>query len=655
MASRKTRARTQPNEKARQDELSPPTRRRRNICLAMLAVVCALELCGLSRFFPPSELFNTRPFYTDSYALHFARGLISDASLVRHFRLWSYSPNLMAGYPAGTRTEPMGHAAALWFWLCGGFFHIESPGQAAILYKLLVAGLLAAAAPATALAALWLGFGWEVALLSAVLGVLGLFNYPGIVMTRAGMFGFLSASYLCVAWGALLYRTLEAGRTWRFALLAAAGSAITYLHPLSAFMLAPPAVAGLAIARGTRRGALAAALAASFILSLGWVGPLLMTLRIGVHFANWWQSPATVIGGLRSVFQFRLPFPPLLIAAAAVYGAWSAPVKRNFKAVWMAAVLCFAMLAYFGSLAYTLTDIEPLRMEAPFYFFALPFAAFGARRAWSVLGRTSAAWQVVMKGSAVAFLAYCMLVSLASIWLETHVHGPIATSPPPEAAEIESWIKRTGTDSRLVLESGWSIANNGEVRPFYFNADLTLLWTLEYGREVIGGSPSEGFSTFSFVDFGHGVAFGRPLNQWTPQELRKQLDIYNVGELILWSDDAKNYISQVPDVKLLLERDPYALYGVEGVRSYLLAGDAAAVTATQDCIEIKDAKPGRVILKYHYFPTLRASPPIRLTPTPVGNGDPNPFIQIDNDAKRNIRIYNAGFTGLGRPREACRK
>jgi len=634
-------------------EEPPEVHRRNSIYVGMLVVICALELWGLSQYFPPDAWLNVHPFYTDSYALHFARGLIGEAALVRHLRLWSYSPNLMAGYPAGTRTEPMGAAPAMWFWVCGGFFHELSLEQAAVLYKLMVVGLLAAVPPAMALAALWLGFDLGVAVLSAVLGTLGVFNYPGILMMRVGMFGFLSASYMSVAWGAFLYRTLQAGRAWRFALLAAAGGAITYLHPFSAFLLVPPALAGLAMSRGSRRGALAISLASSFVLSLGWFGPLLLTLAIGVHFAKWWQSAPTIIAGLQALYRFRLPFPPLALAAAAAYGALYAPVHRKFKGTWLAATFAFAALAYFASLVPVLADIEPLRMEAPFYFYAVPFAAFGVYRGWCVLGLMRAGWRLPIKVLAAGFATYCGMVSLASLWLESRTHGPIATALPPAAAEIENWMNRIGRDSRLILESGWTIGKHGEVRPLYFDADLTLLWTLESGREVIGGSSSEGFSTFSFVDFGNGMAFGRPLKQWTPKELRNQLDIYNVGELILWSDNAKQYMSQVPDVKLLLENEPYALYGVEGVRSYLLAGDADSVKATQDCIEISDAQPGRLILKYHYFRTMRAAPPMPISPAAIGNGDPNPFVQIDNDSLRDIRIYNAGFTGLGRLATAC--
>ena len=110
------------------------------------------------------QVFSTRGVAQSLSTLHrqlrtaLRTRFIGEVALARHFRLWSYSPNLMAGYPAGTRTEPMGAAPAVWFWICGGFFHELSPGQAAVLYKLLVFGLLAAVPPAMALAALWFGF-----------------------------------------------------------------------------------------------------------------------------------------------------------------------------------------------------------------------------------------------------------------------------------------------------------------------------------------------------------------------------------------------------------------------------------------------------------------------------------------------------------------
>ena len=620
-----------------------------------LAAVCTLELWGLIQYFPIASWLGGQPLYTDSYALHFARGLMGRSALERHLRIWSYSPTLMAGYPAATRTEPMGDAIAIWLWLWSGIGAAQSMAQAAIAYKLLVVGLLLSAPLTMAAAAHWLNFDRRVVLVSAVLGAFGTFNYPGLLMIRSGMFGFLTASFLCAAWGALLYRTLERGRAGRFILLGASGGALTYLHPLTAILIAPPALAGLLTSRNPRRSlALAASLALAFILSLGWLAPILFTLGIGVHFSNWWQTPRTIAGGVRLLFRPRLPFPALAVLAAAAYGTLRAPLRRPFGSVWLTATLVFAAMAYLGSAIRAFDNVEPGRFEATFYFYAVPFAAIGTHECWRRLLLLRSPWRRLSRGIACSAVVYFSLVAAASVWVETSVHGPIETALPAQAQELVGWMKTISPGSRLVLESGWSIDKEGGVHLPYFGADLGMLWALESGRELIGASPSEGFSSFSFVDFGNGRSFGRPLNQWDPREFRKQLDLYNVGALLLWSGDAKHYLEQVPDVKLRAESPPYALYGVEGQHSFLLEGRARSVRATQDCIEIRDAQPGRLILKYHYLRTMRVRPPMHFGPASVGNGDPTGFIQLDNDATRDIEIYNAGFSSFGRAIDACR-
>ncbi|MGO9453182.1 MAG: hypothetical protein ACLQDV_19390 [Candidatus Binataceae bacterium] len=619
----------------------------------LITAIFLIQLWGLSQYFPVDSWLTRNPFYTNSYALHFARSLLSASALGRHLRLWSYSPSLMAGYPAGTRTEPMGDAVALWFWICSGFSTVRSFGRAAVLYKAFVVGVLVSIPLAMAAAARWLEFDWTIAVLSAALGVFGTFNYPGLLMIRAGMFAFFSAAFLSVAWGALLYRSMERG-AGGFVALAITGGALTYLHPLAAAMLVPPSIAGLAESRSPRRVvALAAALAAAFVLSMGWLGPVLFTRDIGSHFSNWWQTSRSIGGGLGILFHKRLPFPPIAIVAAALYGALQARTRRRFLIVWLVGTFGFGLIAYFGSAIKLFDNVEPARFEIVFYAFAAPFVALGVREFWLRLGIFGSPWRQVTQLIAVVVVAFFALVSGASLWLETTVHGPIVATLPAQASELWGWMTVSGRDSRIVLESGWSRDENGGVVSPYFRADVGLLWALESGREVIGASPSEGFSSFGFVDFGNAIAFGRPLNSWEPADFRRQLDTYNVGALVLWSADAKQYLAGVPGVVALQESDPYTLYGVAGDHSFLSTGKAASVSASQDCIQIKDAEPGRLVLKYHYFKTLRVSPAMAIEPVAVGNGDPNPFIQIDNDAKRDIIVYNAGFSGWGRAPAAC--
>src|SRR5262245_12843161 len=141
--------------------------------IATIAALTAVQLGGLTRYFPIDSWTDRHPFYTNSYALHFARSLLSSRAMARHFRLWSYSPLLMAGFPAGTRTEPMGDAVALWFWMCSGFATVRWVGRAAVLYKMFVIGVLVCVPAATASAAVWHGLDLSFDALAHAHGVYG--------------------------------------------------------------------------------------------------------------------------------------------------------------------------------------------------------------------------------------------------------------------------------------------------------------------------------------------------------------------------------------------------------------------------------------------------------------------------------------------------
>jgi hypothetical protein len=625
----------------------------RAIALASIGALIVVQIGGLTSYFPLHSLISSQPFYTSSYALHFARSLMSSNALAHHFRLWSYSPSLMAGYPAGTRTEPMGDVVALWFWLWNGFSAVRSVGRAAVLYKIFVVGLLSSLPAAMASAARWLGFDWGVAALAAALAVFGTFNLPGLLMIRAGMFAFFAASFLCVAWSALLYAWMARGLS-RLVLLAILAALLTYLHPLSAVLLLPAALGSLIETRNAQQFlAIAAAFALAFALSLGWLLPILLTRDIGVHFSHWWQTSRSISGGFLALLRWRLPFPAASIILLTVYGATRAPLPSGFKRVWLLATFVFCVIAYFGSAISLFNDVEPGRFEAPFYSFALPFAALGIREGWTRMGQLQAPLRPILKTLSVITVAYFALVSVASLLVETTVHGPIATSLPEQAEEVRRWITASGADSRILMESGWVVDERGASTPPYFKSDVGLLWALDANREIIGASPSEGFSTFSYANLGNGIAFGKTLANESTADFRRQLELYNIGELILWSADAKQYAEQVEGLVLLQRSDPYALYGVAGDHTYLMAGNARSIRAVQDCITIKRAKPGPLIVKYHYFSTLRTDPPVSIGPAQLDNGDPNPFIRIDNDRERDIYIYNGGFTGWGRRSAAC--
>ena len=621
---------------------------------ALVILVCLVEFWAVCGYFPSSGWLDRNPFFSASYALHFARALISADSLNTHLRVWTYSPYLMAGYPAATRTEPMGDLPGLCLWLVRWLLpaHAYLHG-AAIVYKVLVVGLIAAAAPAMVLAAVCLGLGGSTVVVAAALGVFGIFNVPGIEMMRAGMFAYFAASSLSVAAAALVYVTGRRGHSWHFPLLGLLGGLLTWLHPLAAPMLLPPAAAALLCTAGRRRTGLLLAGAIALIVALPWLMPIVLTAQTGVSFSHWWRTPTSVTGTLALLYHPRLPFAPVLVLAAACYGVLRLRVERVFRAGWGATLVSAFGVGYFGSMVPILRPVEPARFEACFYFYAVPPAALAVCEIWGRLRNLRRAG-LPLRAFAIMAAVFYTLASMAMSYLDRHYNGVFQTRLPAQAREIENWLTVLGNDSRVMLEAGTGVRANGEILLPYFGSDLGLLWAWQTDAELIGGSPSEGFSQFSFVNFSRSSTFGRKLSDWSPQDFDRQLMLYNVGTLITWSEAAKAYLSQVPNVSLLQESAPFALFGVAGVHSYLLAGSARRVRARPDCIEITAAAPGRIVLKYHYFKTLRAAPAIPLRPVAVGNGDPVGFIEADNDAPRNLRIYNAGFTGWGGAHAACR-
>ena len=613
--------------------------------LALLALISALQIWGIAHYFPPANWLGPEPFYANSYALHYARGLRQAESIRVHARFWSYSPALMAGYPAGTYTEPMGAAVGPWLVLTGWI-------NPAVAYKLLVLGSFAAAPFAIAIAARWLELGTNVCLIAALIGAMGIFTAPGIAMIRAGMFLFLAACYVCLALCAFIYRCAQRGGTARFVALAIGGGVLTYLHSLTPLLLAGPGVGVLlgTVRQPRRMAAFVASFAAIFLIALGWFGPIAVTSDLGVHFSNWWTTPTAFLPAARELLSARLNLPPLIFLGLMLYGVATVGLSRWCKASLCVSALIFWTLAYFGSMIPKADVIEPARFELAFYFYAAPFVAAGAYSLWHRFGTLPRWLGYAGRSLAMVTILFYGWISLSLVDLDLTAHGPLLEKLPDQAKELARWIAGSDPDSRLILENGWTMTSQQLLLP-YFGADLSLLWALENGRDLIGGSPSEGFSIYRFADLGNGKAFGKSLDDWSAADFVKQLEIYNIGGAILWSPQAKQFFAGLGDVHLLEESAPFALYGVGGTRTFLLEGRAASVRAHEDCIQLKEAQPGRLVLKYHYFRTLRAAPPLPLQTAALDNGDPVPFIGIVNDAPRDITVYNAGFLGLDRP--AC--
>jgi hypothetical protein len=182
-----------------------------------------------------------------------------------------------------------------------------------------------------------------------------------------------------------------------------------------------------------------------------------MTRELGVHFAYWWRTSTTLSGSLAEFFRWRLPFLPVAVAAAAAYGGVRAPLRKGFLSLWLAAILGFGVPAYFGSELGVLANLEPGRFEVPFFSFAGPLAAYGIRDGWHWLGQIRTPIRQLGRSFAIVVVIFFALVSFASLWLETAAHGPITTTLADQGQEIWQWMEASEHDSRMVMESGWTV------------------------------------------------------------------------------------------------------------------------------------------------------------------------------------------------------
>jgi hypothetical protein len=447
-----------------------------------------------------------------------------------------------------------------------------------------------------------------------------------------------------------MFRCVQSGGARSFVMLGLVGGVVTYLHSLTPALLALPAFGALleTIDRPRRAAALIASFAAIFLIALGWFGPIVETLDLAVHFSNWWNTPAGFFPAVKELFSARLNLPPLIVLAIMFYGVATIRLSRWCKLSLSASALIFFVLGYFGSSIPKVDLLEPARFEPAFYYFATPFVAVGLLALWRRFGRLPRWLRYLSRSLALIAIVFYAWIPFFLVEYDLLNHGAMMVELPNQADELERWIAESDPDSRMILESGWTMRKSQLILP-YFGADLSLLWAIENGRELIGGSPSEGFSIYRFTDLGNGIAFGRALEDWPPDQFIKQLELYNIGSAILWTPRAKQYFANLPGVHLLEQSDPFELYGVSGTRTFLINGRAASIRAYEDCIQVRGAQPGRLVLKYHYFRTLRTQPKLAMQPTTAGNGDPVPFIEIVNDAARDIIVYNAGFLGLDHP------
>jgi len=174
------------------------------------------------------------------------------------------------------------------------------------------------------------------------------------------------------------------------------------------------------------------------------------------------------------------------------------------------------------------------------------------------------------------------------------------------------------------------------------------------GWSVIGGPHAGNFIKGKFSLFADNywngkkhvvdspLAFGKLLKEFTEEEFALYLDLYNI-QLVLSPDPVTiQLLNQFH--KILKPRDfigKHQVWEFWSEPSWFYKG-SGELSFDYDTIQIKNASPGKIIVKFHWVKSLKSTPPLTLTPVYLRN-DPVPFIQIDNNiGTKRINIINQG-------------
>jgi hypothetical protein len=569
---------------------------------------------GLALFINWDDFWANPPIHYTDYALHYIA-----AEAVNHFlsegQLWGYSPFFHAGFAEGTVFDSDNKAIEVVTWLLH-LMGLSIPHA----FNIVIVFLLAVAP-----FSVWLGtrLARIPPMTAGLAQMLALVLWYGDATInwawRGGAIAFTAtafASFIVIAaFGEWLARE-ELARLEAFVWFAL-GPLLFWLHPWAFFVLAPPMMAlWLTRPRWNWLSWFVPILWSGWVIALNW--PWLSTL---LRFLSTKTPSADFLQGGLQQFLDDVATPygwlRLIILGMAAWGiwCWRKAGHRQWLA-WAVSLGIWIMLAYAGRYL-GLGDFQPYRFITPALVAAVvPAAAALAEATPHARSR-----------SAIGFA----VVALASLWplyraWPRHYLQPDGTpndylsGPQPAEHAICTALSSLDLTQGRVLTNDWRL---GAYLPECS------------GAQVIGGPFIWVWTTYGYSNAGVWDFLRHPVQEFDEARMIAALNQYNVHWVVINQAQAPKVYTwdqwrlDHPDFFTPLEtHGAFALFAVAHPGSWFARG-SGTVRADYNCLEVSEASPGGLVLKYHWLNTLVASRALSLRPVYLGD-DPEPFIAIEN-------------------------
>jgi hypothetical protein len=610
--------------------------------LVVIVAIFSLHAFGLTCLFDVlAGLYNRDPIIDQDWGLHFHH-LKSLEAFWQHDRSsWGYNPLFMAGYPSNTIQD-----------LSIKFFEFLALALSLIAltpiqWFKISAFIAMAAVP-------WLMyfsarnlFGGEqirntAAVLATLLATIYWWNSLPREMFFYGMIGYSTAAYASILGVSLFYRLFRQQTSWSAVHLGWFLFAITIL-PLhvQSLIIFLPSIVGLLIARPKliHRYVVLwtfAAAAISLALNLFWIMPAFthrgddVSKTIIEQLALFVSTdPLTLVKDYlapMNFWSFRQSFWEkgvrlmLLILGALGTIKLLRQGDKNLGILLVAALISLFLITYFGFLIPPLQAWQPLRFKVPFDLFLAVAAAYAVADWLMANSRASRLY---------AYTVPCLLFAASVTFLINIVHTEsqgklrLRTLIRPEITEIARWVQQNTPDEARVLfeESG---DETGFVYDGMYLSSFIAHWS---GRELIGGPINLYNDRHHFAEFHSGRLFGRDIQVFTDDEIKRYFRLYNIGAVVAFHPASLQRLRSIPGLITLDRRlGPVHLMRVNQPADWFIQGQGQ-VMAKLNRLEVSTGGATEVVLKYHWLHGLVSNPAATIVPVKIYE-DPIPFIKV---------------------------
>ena len=585
-------------------------------------------------------LYNPDPIIDQDWGLHFHHLKSLEAFWQQDKSSWGYNPLFMAGYPSNTIQDL---SIKLFEFVA---LVLSLIALRPIQWFKITAFISMAAVP-------WLMYFSTrnlfardqirntAAVAAAFLGTVYWWNSLPREMFFYGMIGYPTAAYASILGVSLFYRLAQQQTSWTIH-LAWMLFAVTIL-PLhvQSLIICLPCIVALLIARPKlihRHLVLwtVGAAAISLTLNLVWIAPAFTHRGDDVSKAIVEQLPLFVSTDPltwvkdylepKSYWSFRQSFWEKGVRLVLLILGTTGTVKllrhgdKNLGMLLLAGLVSLFLLTYFSFFIPALQAWQPMRFKVPFDLF-LAIAAAYALADWLTANSAASRFHSYTVPSLLLAASVTFVINL--VHTESKGNLRLRTLIRPEITEIARWVQQnTPEEARVLFEESGD--ETGFVYDGMYLSSFIPHWS---GRELIGGPINLYNDRHHFAEFHSGRLFGRDIQAFTDEEIKKYFQLYNIGAVVAFHPASLKKLASVPGLITLDRRiGPVHLMKVNQPPGWFVQGQGQVI-AKLNRLEVATGGGNEVVLKYHWLDGLVSNPPATIVPVKIYD-DPIPFIKV---------------------------